>query len=96
MAEDQYQDQEELFALEFSKKKKKLKKKKESTLEILDSETQPEYSYTFLLDRLYDMIDAKNIEISNIKKYKIPKLIIIKSGPKIIWVATSNTKLDIS
>ena len=45
-------DQEKFFALEFSKKNK-------SNLEILDCEIQSEYSYTFLLDRLYDMIDAK-------------------------------------
>ena len=89
-----------LMMAEFSKKKKKQKKsveveklEKESTDSIAGGSLVSEggepspYLYQTMLDRVYELLNKNNPEISNIKKYKLPPIQIIKNGPKkIIWV----------
>jgi len=89
-----------LMMAEFSKKKKKQKKSVEveklekegtdsiagGTLVSEGGEPSP-YLYQTMLDRVYELLNKNNPEISNIKKYKLPPIQIIKNGPKkIIWV----------
>jgi translation initiation factor 2 subunit 2 len=86
---------EQLF-LEFSKKKKNKKKKVELEEEIIEKEQlttelakvdTPLYSYSLLLDRVYQLLNEKNPNVSNIKKYKLPPIQLIKNGTKkIVWI----------
>lgn len=89
-----------LMTEEFSKKKKKQKKfveveklEKECTDSVAGGVSVSEggepspYSYQTMLDRVYELLNKNNPEISNIKKYKLPTIQIIKNGPKkIIWL----------
>ena len=89
---------EDLFTLEFSKKKKKSKdKSKEKSNAKIDenvlvdvipqvdtvlTEPLPTYSYEFLLDRVSQLIHQNTIGTHSVKKYKISSPILVKVGSK--------------
>ena len=94
---DEVEEEDEQMLLEFSKKKKN-KKKKVELEEVIEKEQltteltltevdTPFYSYSLLLDRVFQLLNEKNPNISTIKKYKLPPIQLIKNGPKkIVWI----------
>ena len=90
-------EEDEQMFLEFSKKKKN-KKKKVELEEIIEKEQltteltltevdTPFYSYSVLLERVFQLLNEKNPNVSNIKKYKLPQIKLIKNGTKkIVWI----------